>query len=294
MTIPILTRIKINLKYILSKFMIVSTTVFGLLSIAQIFFDWNTFGIDECNVKAKFIILAVAVILCIIVALVWGLLSSKVVTILSADDVKIIVKYDDLMDIAFPKKPQPERIVVIAVNCCFDTIVNDVIISKRSVHGQFINHYIHSESDLHDLDDKIDKNLSENTTSFTELSNKEKKAGKLKRYPLGSIAKIEGSNGVTFFLLALTQFDNNCNAHCSKQQYFDSLIKLFEYYDKNGQGKELYLYPMGTGMSRTGISKEEALDSIILLTKINKKYLKNKTTIVVDKRCKNEISITNL
>ena len=79
-----------------------------------------------------------------------------------------------------------------------------------------------------------------------------------------------------------------------KHQYFDCILKLFEYYDKHGQGKELYLYPMGTAMSRTGLSKKEALESIVLLTQISKNYLKCKTTIIVDKKCKNEISITDL
>ena len=72
------------------------------------------------------------------------------------------------------------------------------------------------------------------------------------------------------------------------------MLKLFEYYDKHGQGKELYLYPMGTAMSRTGMTQEEALQSIVLLTKISKNYLKTKTTIVVDEKRKNELSITNL
>ena len=47
-------------------------------------------------------------------------------------------------------------------------------------------------------------------------------------------------------------------------------------------------------MSRTGLTKKEALKSVALLTTISKICLKTKTTIVVDKRSKNELSITNL
>ena len=47
-------------------------------------------------------------------------------------------------------------------------------------------------------------------------------------------------------------------------------------------------------MARTGLSKKEALEAIVMLTKLSKEHLKSKTTIVVDKRCKNEISITDL
>ena len=127
-----------------------------------------------------------------------------------------------------------------------------------------------------------------------QLERSNKRYGNLDRYPLGSIARINGENGVTFFLLALTEFDKECKAQCNKHQYVECMLKLFEYYDSHGQGMELYLYPMGAGMARTGLSKKEALEATVMLTKLSKEHLKSKTTIVVDKRCKNEISITDL
>ena len=289
-----LSKVIINLKHILSKLTIVFSVVFGLVSVLLSFLGWNFWGIDDNNTKCKIAILAAIIVICCAVALIWGLFSSKKQTLYSEDNVSIVVKYDDLMDIAFPKKPQPERIVVIAVNCCYDTIVNEDIIHTGSVHGQFLNKYIDSEKKRHILDAEIEKSLTEFGYNYKEITENDKREGKRKRYPLGSIARIKGNNGVTFFLLALTQFDVNCNAHCDKHQYFDCILKLFEYYDKHGQGKELYLYPMGTAMSRTGLHKKEALQSIVLLTKISRCFLKAKTTIVVDEKCKNKLSITEL
>lgn len=95
-------------------------------------------------------------------------------------------------------------------------------------------------------------------------------------------------------MLALTEFDKDCKAHCNKNQYVECMLKLFEYYDSHGQGMEMFLYPMGTGMARTGLSKKEALEATLMLTELSKEHLKSKTTIVVYKRCKNEISITDL
>ena len=65
---------------------------------------------------------------------------------LSDDDVKIVVKYDDIMKIAFPKKKQSERIIVVAVNCCYDTVVDDDIIHEKSVHGQFLKRFAPTEN----------------------------------------------------------------------------------------------------------------------------------------------------
>lgn len=66
-------------------------------------FDWNTIGIEDDDVKCKIKAFTVLLFICFLTALVWGLHSSKEVTILSEDDVEIIVRYDDLMKIAFPK-----------------------------------------------------------------------------------------------------------------------------------------------------------------------------------------------
>lgn len=289
-----LNRIRINFKYIVSKFTLIASMVFGTMSIIQIFIDWDIIGIKSNDLNCKIRILFVILGICIIISVIWGVLLSNKKTIYSVDDVEIIVKYGDLMQSAFPHKQKGERIVVIAVNCCFDTIVDQNIIRKDTVHGQFLMNYANTDDKRKLLNDQIEKSLEEFDVPYKNLDKSQKKYGKLKRYPLGSVARINGENGVVFFLLALTEFDINCVAHCNKHQYVDCLLKLFEYYDEHGQGKDLYLYPMGTSMARTGLTKEEALESVTVLTKISKEHLKSKTTIIVDKKCKNEISISNL
>jgi len=284
-------RVKNNAKYIISRFTLIVSIVFGIISGIQVFVDWDTIGIKET--KNKIFILLILLLMCLFVALIWGLFLSNKRTIYSRDEVEINVEYGDLMKIAFPKKSVEERIVVIAVNQCFDTIVDQNVIRASSVHGQFINNYVHNKADLIRLDAEIAESLAEYNYQYTSLQRIDKRYGNLNRYSRGAIARINGDNGVTFFLLALTEFDRDCKAHCNKREYVESVLKLFEYYDSHGQGKELYLYPMGTGMARTGLSKKEALESIITLTKISKEHLRSKTTIIVDKRCKNDISITD-
>ena len=232
--------------------------------------------------------------ICAIISIVWGMVFANKITIYSKDDVEIEVRYGDLMKIAFPKKKKKDKIVVIAVNCCFDTVVYQDLIFEGSVHGQFLKRYVHNESERAGLEANIKKSLSDFGYKSVRLKRSDKRYGNLDRYPLGSIARINGENGVTFFLLALTEFDKDCKAHCNKHQYVECMLKLFEYYDSHGQGMEMFLYPMGTGMARTGLSKKEALEATLMLTELSKEHLKSKTTIVVDKRCKNEISITDL
>lgn len=287
-----INRIKNNLHFIFNRFTFVVSIVFALLSGIQMFIDWDNIGIDD--IKNKIAVLLGILMICAIISIVWGMVFANKIIIYSKDDVEIEVRYGDLMKIAFPMKKKKDKIVVIAVNCCFDTVVNQDLIFEGSVHGQFLKRYVHNESERAGLEANIKKSLSDFGYKPVRLKRSDKRYGNLDRYPLGSIARINGENGVTFFLLALTEFDKDCKAHCNKHQYVECMLKLFDYYDSHGQGMELYLYPMGTGMARTGLSKKEALEATVMLTKLSKEHLKSKTTIVVDKRCKNEISITDL
>lgn len=69
-----LTRIRINIKYILSKFTIIASTIFGVVSILQIFFEWETVGIKNNDLKSKIIVLSVIMTICIVIATVWGII----------------------------------------------------------------------------------------------------------------------------------------------------------------------------------------------------------------------------
>lgn len=287
-----INRIKNNLHFIFNRFTFVVSIVFALLSGIQMFIDWDNIGIDD--IKNKIAVLLGILMICAIISIVWGMVFANKITIYSKDDVEIEVRYGDLMKIAFPKKKKNDKIVVIAVNRCFDMVVSQDLIYEGSVHGQFIKRYVHNESEMAGLEANIKKSLSDFGYKPVRLKRSDKRYGNLDRYPLGSIARINGENGVTFFLLALTEFDKDCKAHCNKHQYVECMLKLFEYYDSHGQGMEMFLYPMGTGMARTGLSKKEALEATLMLTELSKEHLKSKTTIVVDKRCKNEISITDL
>lgn len=274
-----INRIKNNLHFIFNRFTFVVSIVFALLSGIQMFIDWDNIGIDD--IKNKIAVLLGILMICAIISIVWGMVFANKIAIYSKDDVEIEVRYGDLMKIAFPKKKKNDKIVVIAVNRCFDMVVSQDLIYEGSVHGQFIKRYVHNESERAGLEANIKKSLSDFGYKPVRLKRSDKRYGNLDRYPLGSIARINGENGVTFFLLALTEFDKDCKAHCNKHQYVECMLKPFEYYDSHGQGMEMFLYPMGTGMARTGLSKKETLEATLMLTELSKEHLKSKTTIEI-------------
>ena len=99
--VEMIRRIKINFKYIFTKFTLIVSIVFGIISGIQIFADWNTIGIKDT--KNKILILLALLLLCGVIAFIWGGFLSNKRTIYSRDEVEINVKYGDLMKISFPK-----------------------------------------------------------------------------------------------------------------------------------------------------------------------------------------------
>lgn len=239
-----LLRIKNNAKYIFTRFTIIASMIFGLISIMQMFVDWDVLGEKGNNTKCKIIIFCLILVSCIVIALIWGVFFSNSRSILVEDEVHIVVKYGDLLKIAFPKKYSGEKIVVIAVNRCFDTIVDQDLIKADSMHGQFLRRFVADDAARQRLDDAIDSSLQEFEIPYETINRSDKRYGKLKRYPLGSVARINGENGITFFLLALTTLDsiwgnlNECADDLRKVYFAEALnLTATEYFRRTNKNK---------------------------------------------------------
>ena len=89
-------------------------------------------------------------------------------------------------------------------------------------------------------DEKKEKNLTLEYVKKIEKQNKDR--GNLKQYERGEVAVVEGDNGVNFFLLALTDFDNDNKAQSSKESIVECLKKLLDFYNKSGQGFDIYIF----------------------------------------------------
>ena len=133
-----------------------------------------------------------------------------------------------------------ENYVVIPVNEYFDTIVDNKIINKSTIHGQFIlKYYKDNHAKLHE---EIEAYFKANNINGKPEERNESKGHNIK-YSLGTCAIINKDN-TNFVLLALTHFDNEDHAYV-----------------------ELYMPLMGMGMSRLNQSGQfilkYTLDTIV-------------------------------
>ena len=274
-------RVKINCKAIFRVYIKILGSIFSILGVISVFFD-----IQEILVAFGLKIISILSILlfAFLIALTYTVLTKKV-TIRSVIVKEFDVTFGDLFRDTAPIK-------VIPFNCCFDTVVNDTLIAEKTLHGQFINKYFKNNIDA--LDMLIEEALHKKKYTSEQVNFEIKPEGKKTRYPFGSIAEIKHGDTI-FYLLALTEFDENLNAHCNCNQYACAINSLLAYYDKHSQGWDISIPLIGSGdMSRLNKGKQYVLETLVSLIKMNDDKLRGKLKIIVFKGDRDVISIRNL
>lgn len=281
--------IKINLKHIGNLGVKIAGSLFSLLTLWLTFVSWDDMGITS---KCSRLLILITIILASAIIAVVTLFVKRSALVWEQGTGKIKAIYGDIIKICFPQKDKGEKIVVIPVNTCFDTIVGDGVVSAKTIHGQWIKNMNKHGVSTAKLDEIIDQAIIEQGLQPTKVyTQKEKSKGKLVRFPIGTVLPIAGVNGLTYYLLALSEFDENLNAQCSKEDFVGCIQSLISFYDKNGQGNPAYLPLMGTGLSRVNISQSESLNIIVNMLKLNRDKIHGELDVVVYSKEKNIVSI---
>lgn len=286
-----------NVKSIGKTALAFSSASFSVLSIILSFITWEEMGVT--NIFVKMLIFVLIIIMALIGSTLWISVFKRKRLLWTTGDGRVTVCYSDIMKLSFPKKKTVKKTVVIPVNTCFDTIVDENIslydkplVSPTTVHGLWIKNMVKHGFNINDIDIAIDKSISlRGINPVKELSRQEKKRGKLKCYENGTIAIVEGKNNVEFFLLALSEFDENNKAQSSKDEVIKSLRSLLEFYDVNGQGYQMYITLMGTGRSRAGLTHHDSLQTITSLFSLYSEKIHGDINIVIYKKDRDKVSI---
>lgn len=207
----------------------------------------------------------------------------------------VYVQYGDIFSDKEVLAPNKRRNIVIPVNCCFDTKVDDDLVSSNTLHGIALNKlYATGLFDDHSLNEKIQNQLHNRQISATNLTREAKRRGNLKRYPVGTVAEVKVSDICTYFLLGLSTFDKDLKATTSDDDYVLALIRMLEYCNDRSQQFPVVMPLIGAGLSRTQKSENDILEYIIKLIQLNKNLLHSDIHIVVRDSGKNRIAITDI
>jgi len=179
----------------------------------------------------------------------------------------------------------------ISFNEYFDTQVDNKIISKQSLHGQFIEKYYAGQVDV--LDDIIaaDEHLKEMIAG----ENTTRPAGKKTKYKLGTVCMAK-----EYLLIALSRFDANNKAFLEISDYVSCLLTFWNEVDRVYAGRTLSLPVLGSGITRfknyENISDQELLELIIWTFKLSriKFTYPSKVKIVVWEKKSEKINLQKL
>lgn len=163
--------IKINDKFVINSFKTFVSSLSAIIAFILVFFD-----IQEDYRECIFYIFIILCALMYIIIYFYYLNKRKIK--LNINNTKVIIKFGDLFKENCGK--------VIGCNEYFDTIVDDKLISKNSLHGQVINKYFIDTNKL-DKDIELDQSLSKNIAEHNES----RYYGKKVRFNLGQYIEIK-------------------------------------------------------------------------------------------------------
>lgn len=281
-----------NYKLIVNEVISYYTIVVSVLSFGIAITENEIKLANNCVIMVYVVLLLVIFVLTLI-----RFATNKKNTVYKRGNMSLNIIYDDLFDISL-RNNRHNSIVVIPVNTAFDTIVDEKLqniykplVSAGTLHGQWIKRVLDSGLTIDELNRRISTDLAErHICPIENLNSKQKPRGNTKCYERGTVAVIEHKN-TTFFLFALSVFDENNNAQCNRDQFILAMQRLLLFCDNNSNGKDIYLPLMGTNLSRTNMNHEESLQSLVALCKLYEDKLHNAVNIVIYEGDRDKVSI---
>jgi hypothetical protein len=124
---------------------------------------------------------------------------------------------------------------LIPCNEYFDTIVDDIIIAKKSLHGIFIDNYVEDIAKLKKtIEDAPDNGFLNKYTKNNRLA-----------YPIGRIITYND-----FLLLSFTHFNEQSEAHLYKSSYAICLLNMWKEISRTYALKPIFIPLIGSGITR--------------------------------------------
>lgn len=278
-------RIKTNIRYINNLGKKYTAGIFSALGAIAIFFPINEY---INSIIYKILAIISIIVIMYVLAVVSHLFKNKK-EILSQNGKKVIVEYGDI----FSKK-YCSKILVIPVNRCFDTIVDNDLISEDKLHGRVIKEIISSsEQEAKNINTTIQTKLNEQNLEFELLEKADKRKGNLKRYPAGTVVEYKALKNIYYFL-GLSILDKNLHAQYTEEDQILAIQRLLEYHNIHGNGKDIVTPIIGGGNTGTNKDEKTILNMMVQLIRFNQNNINSNINIVVRKSAKNEVGILDL
>jgi hypothetical protein len=150
--------------------------------------------------------------------------------------------------------------IVVGFSDTFDTATaGSLIISSASLQGQLVQRLFGGDVDA--LDAALDRALADVPVESLE-SRAAKPHGKLRRYPIGTVAVLEHGNR-RIFAVAFSRMGNNLTAGSNAAFLRSSLDNLWQSMQPHSTERTVAMPVIGAGLSRMEMSRQELLELIL-------------------------------
>lgn len=196
----------------------------------------------------------------------------------------ICIKYGDIF--------KQQGVKAIGANDFFDTIVDDKIISRNSLHGQVLNKYWLNPNNIEDFKRQKRKALA----TIPPIDQK-RSYGTGKRYPIGTTFEALSNDNNIFLFVALseTNIDTNVTS-VNLENFIIAIKKLLNQARISCANKELNIPLMGSGLGRVKLNYNMIINIILILItdEIDNQKITEKINIILPKDKKNKIDLMSI
>jgi hypothetical protein len=263
-------------KRIIKKFLEVTSGISVVLSLVVIFFD-----IPQCwKFPGAGIFLAS---LALIYAIIWWWSNNLNCININVEGSDVTIKVGDIF--------QQPGLKAIAFNEYFDTQVDNVIISERSLNGVFIKNHLNIS--VEELDNHIENYAFGESERLEDNDNR--KEGKKQKYQIGTVCIHK-----EYLLTSFSKFDENNKAVLTMPEYLEFLINFWDKVNNVYAQQNVSTTIFGSGIARiTGhknIADEDLLKIMLWTFRISEMRFKYpaKLTIVIHKDKIDKINLLDI
>ncbi len=194
------------------------------------------------------VVFVVFIIICVLIYLIIGKIFENSVS-LTVDQTPIIIYCGDIF--------KSNGWKVIGCDTHFDTRIDDIVISKKSLHGQLVlNHGKKEEIEAAVHAEAKRLGLQKNRNGLYD-------------FPLGTIIRYDSSvDNQTYLMLAMTELNEHFEAHTNMAKFELMLMKMWSEVDRVYASNNVIFPVLGTGISRfdDGPKSKDALLRCMLCT----------------------------
>lgn len=164
---------------------------------------------------------------------------------------------------------------IVSSNSTFDTDMSTGLISPNSLQGQVAIRYFNGQTA--EIDRQIEASLKNEQFIINE-----KRPGKKKEYPIGTVARVR-SHGKNFYFVAMSHMDENGNAYSDVRMLDEALEKLWLNMASKAELGDIIMPLMGTGRGRIAMPRKKVIERIAqsFADASQERAFSNKLTIMV-------------